>query len=70
MFSHGDFLLCKHNCVSYAWLEIFGKGSLGQIRFQMGHYMKKGWKPLPYDMVRVSVWHCFVYPCRYQKKHL
>jgi len=28
-FSHCDFLLCKHNCISYAQLETFGRGSLG-----------------------------------------
>jgi len=28
VFSHCDFLLCKQNCISYAWLEIFGKGTL------------------------------------------
>jgi len=27
-FSHCDFLLCKHNCITYAWLEIFWRGSL------------------------------------------
>jgi len=26
IFSHCDFLLCKHNCVTYALLEIFGRG--------------------------------------------
>ena len=25
-FSHCDFLLSKPNCISYAWLEIFGRG--------------------------------------------
>jgi len=28
-YSHCDCLLCKHNCISYAWLGIFGRGSLG-----------------------------------------
>jgi len=27
-YSHCDFLFCKHNCISYVWLEIFGRGSL------------------------------------------
>ena len=26
---HRDFLLCKHNCIAYAWLQIFERGSLG-----------------------------------------
>jgi len=25
-FSHCDFLLCKHNCITYAWLGIVGRG--------------------------------------------
>jgi len=25
-FSHWDFLLCKHNCIPYAWMENFGWG--------------------------------------------
>jgi len=29
IFSHCDFLFWKHKCILYAWLEIFGKGSLG-----------------------------------------
>jgi len=28
-YSHCDFLLCKHNCISYVWLQIFGSGSFG-----------------------------------------
>jgi len=26
-FSHCDCLLCKHNCSTIVWLEIFGRGS-------------------------------------------
>jgi len=41
-FSHGDFLFCKHKCISYASLEIFGMGSLEvKLGYKIGRCMKK-----------------------------
>jgi len=36
-----DFLLCKHNCISYAWLQIFGRSRQVKLGCKMGHCMKK-----------------------------
>jgi len=42
-FRHCDFLLCKRNCISYARLENFGRGSLGSVTVscKIGRCLKK-----------------------------
>jgi len=39
--SHPDFLLCKHNCISYTWQEICGRGRQVKTSCTMGHCMEK-----------------------------
>jgi len=41
IFSHSVFLLCKDNCITYAWLEIFERGRQVNLGCEMDRFMKK-----------------------------